>query len=71
MTFVIVSAGIDLSVGSIAGFSSITMGMLIVSETMYRDPAALLNLGRRPVGAARAILGALVAATCAAASTVS
>jgi ribose transport system permease protein len=62
MTFVIISAGIDLSVGSVAGFSSITMGMLIVSQTMYRDPAALLNLGRDPWVLARAIIGALVVA---------
>jgi ribose transport system permease protein len=62
MTFVIISAGIDLSVGSIAGFSSITMGMLIVSETMYRDPAALLNLGRDPWVLGRSILGAMIAA---------
>ena len=38
--------------GSIAGFSSITMGMLIVSETMYRDPAALLDLEQTDVGEA-------------------
>lgn len=60
MTFVIISGGIDLSVGSIAGFSSITMGMLIVSTTMYRDPTALLNLGADPLLMARALGGALL-----------
>ena len=63
MTFVIISGGIDLSVGSIAGFSSITMGMLIVSQTMYRDPAALLDLSQNPWVMARAVIGALVIAT--------
>ncbi len=58
-----ITGGIDLSVGSIAGFSSITMGMLIVSETMYRDPAALLDLGQNPWVMARAVIGALVIAT--------
>jgi ribose transport system permease protein len=62
MTFVIISGGIDLSVGSIAGFSSITMGMLVVSTTLYRDPAALLTLGRDPLVLARAIAGALAVA---------
>lgn len=62
MTFVIVSAGIDLSVGSLAGFSSITMGMLVVSTTMYRDPAALLDLGQDPWVISRAVIGALAAA---------
>jgi len=65
MTFVIISGGIDLSVGSVAGFASITMGMLIVPQTMYRDPAALLNLGRDPVVLTKAIVGALlIAALC-------
>jgi ribose transport system permease protein len=62
MTFVIVSAGIDLSVGSVAGFASITMGMMLISQAMYRDRVALMHLNQAPLELVRAVVVALAVA---------
>jgi len=46
MTAVIISGngGIDLSVGSIMGISSVTMAMMIIPESFYRDTTAMLTI---------------------------
>jgi len=46
MTAVIISGngGIDLSVGSIMGISSVTMAMMIIPEAYYRDTTAMLTI---------------------------
>jgi len=46
MTAVIISGngGIDLSVGSIMGISSVTMAMMIIPESYYRDTTAMLTI---------------------------
>jgi ribose/xylose/arabinose/galactoside ABC-type transport system permease subunit len=46
MTLVIITGGggIDLSVGSVIGVSSVTMAMLIIPPSFFRDTASMLNL---------------------------
>jgi ribose/xylose/arabinose/galactoside ABC-type transport system permease subunit len=46
MTLVIITGGggIDLSVGSVVGVSSVTMAMLIIPPSYFRDTASMLNL---------------------------
>ena len=46
MTFVIITGngGIDLSVGSIVGLTSVTMAMLVIPESFFRDTAAMLDI---------------------------
>jgi len=46
MTAVIISGngGIDLSVGSIMGISSVTMAMMIIPPSYYRNTTAMLSI---------------------------
>jgi ribose transport system permease protein len=67
MTAVIISGegGIDLSVGSILGISSVTMAMLIIPEAYYRETSAMLNIPNEPFTIIKALSGAmLVGAFC-------
>ncbi|GAK61727.1 monosaccharide-transporting ATPase [Candidatus Vecturithrix granuli] len=65
MTVVIISGGggIDLSVGSILGISSVTMAMLIIPEEFYRETAAMLKIPNEPLTIIKAIGGAMLAGT--------
>lgn len=45
LTFVIISAGIDLSIGFIAGLSAVTMAVVIRALTPYTSPLASFSLG--------------------------
>ena len=65
MTLVITSGngGIDLSVGSIIGISSITLGIIIVPRSISNDTAAIMAAGNSPLVLLAAILGALLIET--------
>lgn len=65
MTAVIISGngGIDLSVGSIMGITSVTMAMLIIPEAYYRDTTAMLSITADFFTLLKAIIIALLVGT--------
>jgi ribose transport system permease protein len=65
MTLVITSGngGIDLSVGSIVGISSITLGIIIVPPSINTDTAAILAAGKNPMVLLAAVFGAMAIGT--------
>jgi ribose/xylose/arabinose/galactoside ABC-type transport system permease subunit len=65
MTLVIITGGggIDLSVGSIVGISSVTMAMLIIPPSYFRDTASMLSLSADPFTLIKAVAVALLVGT--------
>ncbi|HYW84102.1 MAG TPA: hypothetical protein VFB30_12640, partial [Spirochaetia bacterium] len=67
MTAVIITGGggIDLSVGSIVGISSVTMAMLIIPPSYFRDTAFMLSLSVSTLTLMKAVgIALLVGAAC-------
>jgi len=62
MTYVIITGhgGIDLSVGSILGLTSVTMAVLIIPASSFRDTAAMLNFVVSPERLIFAVVAAVM-----------